>query len=181
MVEYYFDIETTGLNFDNDEIITIQWQNLDGFTGKPVGELNILKRWDSSEKEIIETFLPNLVCKPFDFIFVGKNLLFDFCMLNERLKYFNLGEIDLKCLTQRASIDIKPILVMMNNGNFKGHSKIFPKTNPITNDLIPELFRERKYAEIIQYIIDEAKDFLYAYQILKKELPLLKERCTQNR
>ena len=55
VAEYYFDMETTGLNFNTDKIITIQWQELDGMTGEPVAELNILKSWESSEKEILET------------------------------------------------------------------------------------------------------------------------------
>ena len=43
MAEYYFDMETTGFNFDVDEIITIQWQRLNGFTREPIEKLNILK------------------------------------------------------------------------------------------------------------------------------------------
>ena len=63
MPEYYFDTEATGFDFDKDEIITIQWQRLNGFTGEPIGELTILKRWESSEEEIIRTFIPNLKCR----------------------------------------------------------------------------------------------------------------------
>lgn len=174
MTEYYFDIETTGVDFDNDEIITIQWQELDRFTGKPLGELNILKRWESSEEQILKTFQPNLECYRWDFIFIGKNLFFDFCMLNERLKHFGLGEIDLRCLNDRVSLDVKPILVLMNDGGFIGYEKIIPKTNPTTNDMIPKLFEEKKYAEIVKYIEDEAKDFTKAYQIFKKEIAPLK-------
>ena len=173
MAEYYFDMETTGFNFDSDEIITIQWQRLNGFTGEPIDELNILKRWESSEEEIIKTFLPNLRCKPFDFIFVGKNLLFDFCLLSQRMEHYSLGELDLRCLYERVSLDIKPILVMMNNGNFIGYDKVLPKTNPLTNDKIPQLFIEGKYPELTQYIKDEADDFIKAYQVLKKEMPSL--------
>lgn len=175
MAEYYFDTETTGTDFDKDEIITIQWQEVDRFTGKPIGELKILKRWESSEEEIIKAFLPKLSCYPFDFVFVGKNLSFDFCMLNERLKHFGLGEIDLRCLHERASLEIKPILVIMNDGSFKGYDKVLPKTNPTTNDMIPQLYREGKYPEIIRYIKDEADDFIKAYQIFKKEIPRLKQ------
>lgn len=173
MPEYYFDMETTGFDFDKDEIITIQWQRLNGFTGEPIGELTILKRWESSEEEILKIFIPHLKCKPFDFIFVGKNLLFDFCLLDKRMKHYDLGEFDIRCLHERASLDLKPILVMMNNGDFKGYDKMLPKTNPLTNDKIPQLFREGKYPEIVQYIKDETNDFIKAYQILKKEVPLL--------
>lgn len=172
-MEYYFDIETTGTNFDKDEVITIQWQELDRYTGKPIGKLNILKRWDSSEERILKEFVPNLTCYHWDFIFIGKNLLFDFCMLNERLKHFKLGEIDLRCLNERVSLDIKPILVIMNEG-FIGFDQVLPKTNPTTGDMIPKLYKERKYPKIVKYIKDEAQDFTDAYQIIKKEIAPLK-------
>jgi len=175
LTEYYFDMETTGFDFDKDEIRTIQWQSLNGFTGEPIDELTILKSWKSSEEEIIKTFLPNLECKPFDFIFVGKNLIFDFCLLNQRMKYYNLGELDLRWLYNRVWLDIKPILVIMNKGNFRGYDKVLPKTNPLTNDKIPQLFIEEEYSQIIQYIEDEAKDFIKAYQVFKKEMPSLKK------
>ena len=174
LAEYFFDMETTGFNFDIDEIITIQWQRLHGFTGEPIGELNILKRWDSSEKEILETFLPNLRCKPFDFILIGKNILFDFCLLNQRMKQHNLGGLDLRWLCKRVSIDTTPILVMINKGNFRDYDKVLPKTNPLTNEMIPQFYKEGKYEEITQYIKDEANDFIKAYQILKREMPKLK-------
>lgn len=175
MPEYYFDIETTGTDFDKDEIITIQWQRLSGYIGEPLGELNILKRWELSEKEMLQQFKPYLTCNPWEFIFVGKNLFFDFCMLNERLKHFGLGEIDLRFLNQRVSLDIKPILVVMNGGSFKGYDKLIPKTNPTTNDMIPQCYKDGECDKIIQYIEAEAKDFIAAYQILKKELPQLKQ------
>jgi hypothetical protein len=174
MTEYYFDMETTGVDFDNDEIITIQWQRLNGFTGEPIGKLNILKRWDSSEKEILKAFYPNLKCNKWDFIFVGKNLLFDFCLLNERLKHYGLGEIDLRWVYERVSLDVKPILVIMHDGNFKAYDEVLPKTNPIPNNMIPQLYREERYPEIIQYIEDENRDFTKAYQTFKKEIAPLK-------
>ena len=54
--------------------------------------------------------------------------------------------------------------------NFRGYDKVLPKTNPLTNDKIPRLFREGKFAEIMQYVKDEATDFIEAYQVFKKEL-----------
>lgn len=54
LVEYYFDIETTGFHFDKDEIITIQWQELDRYTGEAVGDLNILKRWNMRIKTLLK-------------------------------------------------------------------------------------------------------------------------------
>lgn len=172
LTEYYFDMETTGTDFDKDEIITIQWQRL-GFAGEPIGELNILKSWESSEKEILGNFIPKLTGYRWDFVFVGKNLLFDFYMLNQRMKQHNLGEFNLRNLDERITLDISHVLVLMNKGDFRGYEKLIPKTNPLENKDIPRLFRERKFPEIIQYIKDEAKDFIKAFQTLKREMPSL--------
>lgn len=171
LTEYYFDMETTGIDYDKDEIITIQWQRL-GFAGEPIGELNILKSWDSSEKEILENFIPKLTGYCWDFVFIGKNLLFDSNMLNQRMKHHNLGEFNLRNFDERVTLDIGHVLVLINNG-FKGYDKLIPKTNPLENKEIPRLFRERKFPEIIQYIKDEANDFIKAFQTLKREMPSL--------
>jgi len=179
VADYYFDTETTGFNPDVDEIITIQWQRLNELTGEPMGELNILKRWESSEKEIMGIFAPNLRSKPFDFVFVGKNLMFDFCLLNQRMKQYDLGEIDLRYLYDRALVDLKPVLVMINNGRFRGYGDVLPRTNPVRNEDIPQLYREGRYSEIVRYIKDEAEDFTNAYQILKREMPRLKNLITK--
>jgi len=132
-----------------------------------------LKSWESSEKEILENFAPNLTCHHWDFIFIGKNLLFDFNMLNKRMKHHNLGEFNLRHLYQRVTLDIKPVLVLMNNGDFVGYQKLMPKTNPIENKDISEFYRKGKFAEIIQYIKDETQDFIKVYQTLKREMPSL--------
>ncbi len=62
----------------------------------------------------------------------------------------------------------------MNGGNFKGYDKVLPKTNPTSNEIIPTLYKEGRYPEILQYIKDESKDFLTTYQILKREMPKLR-------
>jgi uncharacterized protein YprB with RNaseH-like and TPR domain len=173
MAEYYFDTETTGRDFQKDKIITIQWQRVNGFTGEPIGELQILKEWETSEKEILKQFLPNIKCKPFDFILVGKNLLFDFTFLDKRLKHHNLGEFDLRCAYERVFLDIKPILVMINKGNFIGYDRVLDKDDALAKMDIPQLYKEKKYPEIIKYIQEETNVFLKAYQIFKREMPLL--------
>ena len=55
-MEYFFDIESIGLNSEENKIITLQYQQLDK-TGNPLGDLIILKEWESSEEEIIKHFL----------------------------------------------------------------------------------------------------------------------------
>jgi len=173
LTEYYFDIETTGLEPKKDKIITLQWQQLDRFTGKPLGELQILKEWDSSEKKILKDFLPNLTCNHWDFIIIGKNLLFDFSFLDCRLKHHHLGEFDLSCAHERVVLGIKPVLVMINNGNFVGYDKLLDKDGALGKVDVPELYEKRKHPEIIKYIEEETRVFLKAFQTLKKEVPSL--------
>ena len=173
LVEHYFDIETTGLNPEHDKIITIQIQKLVGRTGEPIGEIDILKEWESSEKEIIEKVMPLLTCEnPFDFIIIGKNLLFDFMFLSKRAEKYSLKGLDLRCVYDRAFTDLKHVLVMINEGNFRGYDKLLKK-GKITNEQICQLYEQEKYEEIIKYIQEEAKIFADAYQRLKKEMPSL--------
>ncbi|MCJ7769174.1 MAG: hypothetical protein MUO92_01675 [Dehalococcoidales bacterium] len=54
MADYYFDIETNPKeerpDFKGDDILTIQYQQIDSRTGEKKDELVILKSWESSEK-----------------------------------------------------------------------------------------------------------------------------------
>lgn len=180
---YYFDIETTGTDPQKHQIITIQWWKLNATTEKPEGELTILKSWGSSEKDIIETFIKsflNLKREQFNYIFVGVNLIFDFYFLGERMRYYGLKSfINLSWLRSHPIIDIKPLLVLMNKGQFKGYDKLIPSKSPYTGSDIPRLFNERRYDEIIQYIKDEAENFVKIYGILKEKLPSLYEQIKE--
>lgn len=173
MPEYYFDTETTGLNPEHDKIITIQTQRIDGVTGEPIGEIQILKEWESSEQEILSKSLPCITCKPFDFIFVGNNLMFDFNFLSKRLRHHRLGEIDLGFAQERAFLDLKHILVMINKGMFKGYDEVLYKPGEFAEVDVPRLYEQKRYQDIIGYIGEETRVFLKGYQVLKREMPLL--------
>ena len=56
VVEYYFGIETTGLNPCKDKIVTFQYQGLSEVSGIPLTQLVIVKEWERgcSEKVIVE-------------------------------------------------------------------------------------------------------------------------------
>lgn len=55
MVEYYFGIETTGLNPCKDKIVTFQYQVLSEVSGIPLTKLVIVKEWERgcSEKVMV--------------------------------------------------------------------------------------------------------------------------------
>lgn len=170
MTEYYFDIETTGWDPAEDKIITIQWQRLS--YGKGVGPVNILKEWESSEKEILEEFLPKIHCDNYwDYIFVGDNLLFEFNFLNERLKRYGLKGMDLDHCTERPFINLKNTLVLMNDGQFRGYTDILNQNATIDNTEIPGLYENEEYDKIEEYIVEEAESFTDLFSKLKKSLP----------
>ena len=173
MVNFYFDIESTGLDPKKDKILTIQYQELDRNTGKPIGELKILKEWESSEKEIINKFLSDthvLDNYPFSFIPVGYNLNFENSFLKERTKINGLPSID---ILNNPFIDLRVIGILMNKGEFKGSGldKLTEKKSEGSN--VPALYNNHEYEEIIEYIKREAEEFLKFNVWLYKKLPLL--------
>lgn len=173
MTEYYFDIETTGWDPAVDKIITIQWQRLS--FGSGTGPLYILKEWESSEKEILEEFLPKIHCDNYwDYLFVGDNLLFDFHFLNERLKRYGLEGMDLEHVKKRPFLNLKYTLILMNDGQFTGYTDILNRNATYQNSEIPGLYENEEYDKIEGYIIEEAESFTDLYSKLKRELPKIK-------
>lgn len=173
MPSYYFDIETTGLDPRSDRIITIQYQKLDIETGKPIGELVILKEWETSEKDIIKRFILDtgiLEENPFSFVPIGYNLRFEHNFIKARAKTHELIEID---ILDKPFIDLRAIGILMNKGMFKGSGldKFTGKKN--TGGNIPLWYANQEYSKIIEYIVDEAQEFIKFNSWLYKELPKL--------
>ena len=179
MTEYYLDIETYSPDIRpdpaNDKIITIQYQQVSTETGEPIGDLKILTEWElGSEKELLSKFKDVFLSgSDFNFISIGVNLYgFDFVALASKFnKYFDLG-LGLQFFRDKIAIELKPILIMMNNGRLKGYTDILGKKH--SGNVIKEWYEQKKHDEIIDYIKDEAKTFIEKYQILKKELPKIR-------
>jgi len=170
-LEYYLDLETEGLNPKEDKILTLQYQPLDK-EGNPDGNLIILKEWEIGEEEIIKRFL--YIFKKWEFIPVGMNLSFDFRFLLAKIEKYTGRIIEYDELSNTPHLDIKPILVLMNGGNFKG-AKLSNFTSKGQNGIaIPEYYKNKEYDKIINYIDKEADEFIKFYKYLKKNLVLLK-------
>jgi len=180
LVEYYFDIETTGCDKFRHKIITIQYQRLNGFTGQPFGDLAILKEWESSEKDILAKFIPIFIGeKPFDFIPVGDNLSFDFEFMRVKSEKYGLSKLEIDYLYHdKPTIDLTPILIMVNKGSFKGYDRVWKSglgAKGLRNELVPQWYESKQYDKIIEYITAERDAFASVYMILKREMPKFTE------
>ncbi len=175
MTNFYFDIETAGLNPRKDKIITIQYQKLDRTTGEPISELKILKEWESSEKEIIEKFLIDtkiIYDYPFNFIPVGYNLGFVNSFLKSRMDFHNLKSI---YILTKPFIDLRAIGILMNKGEFKGSGLDQLTKKPKLSSNIPIWYENKEYEKIIFHIKNKTKEFIKFNYWLYKKLPLLLE------
>ena len=170
-MNYYLDIETTGLDELHDKIITIQYMELERNTGKPVGPLKILKEWESDEKTILKKFIEDFVpLNQWAFIPIGFNLQFEHKFLWQRCISNGLQPVD---ILNGPFLDLKTVAVLMNKGEFKGASLHKMTDKPHGGGNMPQLYDEKKYAEIESYIKKEADEFSKFCVRLYEEMPRL--------
>jgi DNA polymerase elongation subunit (family B) len=175
MGEYYFDIETYVSSEKPDprydKIITIQYQRLSTGGESSEGALEILTEWDSgSERAMLDSFRQVfLTGRSFDFIPVGLNLYgYDMIVLLNRLNHHFDLKLDIGFFRDRPLIDIKPILVLMNGGNFRGHADLMGRGE--SGAQVKVWYEAKDYNSIISYIQREAKNFVEKYRFLKEEV-----------
>ena len=174
-MNYYLDIETTGLNPYQHKIITIQYMELERNTAKPAGPLKILKEWESDEKTILTEFLSNSGINDdykFNFIPVGFNLQFEHSFFYGRCIANNIKPIN---ILNRPFLDLKTVGVIMNKGEFKGASLHNLTNKPHGRGNIPQLYAEKKYTEIENYVKMEAEEFSNFCAKLYVKLPKLRD------
>lgn len=180
MPEYYVDLETTGLDPRTDTIVSISYQRLGMVTGREEGGLNVLTSWETSEREVLELFLPILTGSgPFSFIAIGLNVPFIYSFIVERASRNGLDAPDpLYLLGAKPFLDLKPVLVMMNRGSFKGASLERFANISVPSESVPRLYREGRYDEILSHIREKASEFLKLYRHIKERLPELTNQDT---
>lgn len=174
MTNYYLDIETTGV-WATDKIITIQYQKLDTETSRPVGGLRILEEWVLGEKRMLEIFMreTGVLFNSFQFVPVGYNLSFEQDFLKRRSKFHGLQQIE---ILNKPHLDLHPFGVVMNSGHFKGSGldKITGKKH--NGSVIPHWYETKQYDNILNYITNEADEFLKFSERLHQIMPELKEK-----
>jgi len=178
MPEYYLDIETTGLDPTRDRIVTIQYQRIDLATGRAEGPLTVLKEWESTEEGILELFIPIFLGSgPFSFVAVGMNIPFIYTFLVERAKAAGIDAPDpVYLIGRKPFLDLKPFLVMMNDGSFRGASLDRFTNISFTGEAIPDLYARGDHEAIIRCIEEEAREFQALYRRLKERSSALLAR-----
>ena len=172
-MNYYLDIETTGLDPLHNKIITIQYMELDRNTAKPIGPLKILKEWESDEKTILKKFIEEF--RPKDrwaFVPIGYGLSFEHKFFWPRCISNGLEPIN---ILGGPFLDLMTVAVLMNKGEFKGASLHKMTKKPHSGAIVVQWYDEKKYAEIESYIKTEADEFSNFCVRLYKEMPPLLE------
>ncbi len=167
MAEYYLDLEvySKGRRPDpsRDKIITIQFQPIDLKTGKPRGELEVLKEWESGEEEIIRQFFGRFFSRGvgWSFVPVGYNLNFEFeFLLHKFNRYCGTSWTSLDFHYNIPHIDLKPLVILLNGGEFRG-SALHNFTSKKTGGwVVPQYYENREFGKIEEYVSMEAQAFL---------------------
>lgn len=89
----------------------------------------------------------------------------------ERAKIYGLRGLDLQYCYDHPFLDLKHVLVLINNGSFKGYSSILG----LDKVDVSRLYKEGRYQEILRYIKKEAEVIEKALRILSKEMPSLQK------
>ena len=177
MTYYYLDIETTGFDEENDKIITIQYVELDEKTAKPVGPLKILKEWESDEKTILKRFIEDF--RPeykWAFVPIGYGLSFEHKFFWQRCISNGLKPIG---ILTRPFLDLMTVGVLLNGGSFKGAALDDLTSKSQDGSVIPDYYKEKKYAEIERYVKDEIDGFCGLATKLFVKLPKLRDELLQ--
>lgn len=173
-MNYYLDIETTGLEPATHRIITIQYAPLERGTCRQIGDLKIIKRWEyNSEKEMLERFIretPIVSENRFGFIAIGYNLSFEHRFLSYKSRFYRLAEIN---VLFKPHIDLHNVGILMNHGEFKGSGLDDITGKHHSGSVVPEWYEGGEYDKIEQYVKHEFVEFVKFAMWTHKVMPNL--------
>ncbi len=158
------------------KIITIQYQLLDE-NGMPKTPLRIFREWKSSEEDIIKKAACLLNPRRiWDFIPLGHNIYFDLGMFRGRARRYGINYSEWFIYHQLPTIDIKHILVGMNDFQLKnsGLDKFTGKES--SGLMVPVWYHDREYDKILDYVKKEAHEFIIFFARLKEKMPEFRQR-----
>jgi hypothetical protein len=176
MPAYYLSIEgiKTGEKSDpaTDRLISLQYQKIDLTTGETLDVLVILREWESSEKEIVTTFY-NQFFRPgtpvTQFIPVGLNLDYTYEMLLALFRKYGLAPpTSHELWYQRPRFDLRPIIILLNNGRFAGASLDAFSLKKGEDRHMEKWYDKEEFGRIEHYVREEATRFLKVLQYLSR-------------
>jgi hypothetical protein len=170
---HYLDIETTGLDPARDDIITVQYRNIE-FDGTPAGPLVVLRSWESSEREVVERTWDAIRDK-WRFIPVGFNLDFERAFLHHKLR-LHLGlDCSERLYREGFWLDLQQLVVLMQGGRLKGSGLDDWSPKRESGASVPEWHRAGEHDRIVRYVEEEADAFLALHRALIASVPAMRE------
>lgn len=176
MPAYYFSIDgiKAGEKSDpaTDRLVTLQYQKIDLTTGEPLDVLVICREWESSEKEIVTAFY-NQFFRPgtpvTQFIPVGLNLDYPYEMLLALFRKYGLAPpTSHELWYQRPRFDLRPVIVLLNNGRFAGASLDAFSIKKGEDRHMEKWYDKKEFGRIEHYVREEAARFLKMLQYLSR-------------
>jgi hypothetical protein len=180
----YFDIETSGLDPEQDKIITVQYQTIaynengnriPAFSSHtmPSPGLHILKEWEIGEKALLLKTYTDLLRPDRRKYFepVGNNLAFEGKFLKARMKKRGiLRNTDHLRFGQLKLLDLYPLMILINNG-YPTTAKFFGKSG--RSRTVPVWYDQKRWDRIEHYIHEETNSFVKTLDYLMSKLPQL--------
>jgi len=181
---HYLDIETTGTDPYDHDIITIQYARMNDATGRtatgnPDRDLKILKVWECrSEERLLRQFIAEsgIVLNEWNFVPLGYNLGFEHKFLAGKAKQYGLKPINVAW--QRPHIDLHHVGIIMNRGQFKGSGLDQITSKPHDGSVIPRWYYAREYDKIIDYVRSEFRSFVEFTSLLYENLGQMRDSLT---
>jgi hypothetical protein len=174
-MNYYFDIETTGIDPVKCQIISVQVVGLAQNAGTVCRPFKMFKAWELGEKGMLEKALEYVEAYdpyPFKFIPVGYNLDFEDRFISTRMDILGMKRLPMGVVSyERPRIDLRPIGAILCKGEFKGSSLTVISGKKGTGKDVLEFYQNGQFDKIEEYAKQEAEEYIRFLDWLFKVLP----------